>query len=110
MKDEFFNSVVTLLVSNGMLDERGEYHEAEVISALYDNLDTIADAQVKVMANRFLSWKLPSDFAPDGGISFKAEFNEYTATPMRHEPTGTNLFNAKQAEDMVRHMLSPPNP
>ena len=23
------------------------------------------------MVNRFLGWKLPKDFAPDGGISFK---------------------------------------
>jgi hypothetical protein len=25
--------------------------------------------------------------------------------PMRHEPVGTNLFDAIQAEAMVRHML-----
>lgn len=65
----------------------------------------MTDAQIKQMVDRFLQWKLPADFAPDAGISFKAEFNEHTAHPMRHEPVGTNLFNAAQAEAMVRHML-----
>ena len=63
------------------------------------------DEQIKAMVLRFLQWRLPADFAPDGGISFKATFNEHTAHPMRHEPVGTNLFNAVQAEAMVRHML-----
>lgn len=63
------------------------------------------DAQIKHMVNRFLSWKLPNDFRPDAGISFKAEFNENTPFPMKHEPSGTNLFNADQAERMVRHLL-----
>lgn len=61
--------------------------------------------QIKHMVDRFLCWRLPENFCPDDGISFKAEFNERTAHPMRHEPTGTNLFNATQAEAMVRHML-----
>lgn len=65
----------------------------------------MTDDQISQMVSRFLRWKLPTDFAPDGGISFKAEFNEHTAHPMRHEPVGTNLFNALQAEAMVRHML-----
>lgn len=65
----------------------------------------MTDAQIKAMVSRFLQWKLPADFAPDAGISFKAEFNEHSAHPMRHEPVGTNLFNAVQAEAMVRHML-----
>lgn len=63
------------------------------------------DDLVKEMANRFLCWKLPKDFAPDAGISFKAEYNEGTPWPARHEPTGTNLFHAGQADEMVRHML-----
>lgn len=64
----------------------------------------MTNEQIKYMADRFLSWKLPNNFRPDAGISFKAEFNEHTARPMRHEPTGTNLFDAEQAEAMVRHM------
>lgn len=66
------------------------------------------DDLVKEMVNRFLGWKLPKDFAPDAGISFKAEYNEGTPWPARHEPIGTNLFHAGQADEMVRHMLNVP--
>lgn len=65
----------------------------------------ISDEQIRAMVNRFLSWKLPKDFAPDAGISFKADYNENTPFPARHEPTGTNLFHAGQAEEMIRHIL-----
>lgn len=65
----------------------------------------MTDAQIKHMVDRFLAWKLPDNFSPDAGISFKAEFNEGTAHPMRHQPSGTNLFDAIQAEAMVRHMV-----
>lgn len=66
--------------------------------------------QIKHMVGRFLGWRLPDNFNPDGGISFKREFNEeYMAKlgkpPMRNEPTGTNLFDATQAEAMIRHIL-----
>lgn len=60
---------------------------------------------VRQMVDRFLTWRLPEDFCPDAGISYKAEYNEDTPHPMRHEPVGTNLFDAMQAEQMVRHML-----
>lgn len=61
--------------------------------------------QIKHMVNRFLSWKLPENFNPDGGITFKRDFNEGTPWPMKHEPSGTNLLDATQAEAMVRHMI-----
>lgn len=60
---------------------------------------------VKHMTERFLAWKLPADFHPDAGISFKAEFNENTPWPMRYEPSGTNLLSYPQAEAMIRHLL-----
>ena len=60
---------------------------------------------VKHMVDRFLCWKLPADFRPDAGISFKAEYNEYTPYPRKHEPIGTNLFTAEQAEQMVRYII-----
>ena len=60
------------------------------------------DDQIKQMVNRFLAWRLPDDFAPDAGITFKPEFNEGTAHPMRHQPVGTNLLTYQQAEAMVR--------
>lgn len=65
----------------------------------------MTDEQIKHMVDRFLCWKLPANFNPDAGISFKATFNEHTDHPMRHEPTGTNLFDAVQADAMVRYML-----
>lgn len=65
----------------------------------------MTEAQIKKMVDRFLTWKLPEDFAPDAGISFKAEFNEGTAWPMKHEPSGTNLFTATQADAMIRHII-----
>jgi hypothetical protein len=46
------------------------------------------------MVDRFLSWKLPEDFAPDGGVCFEGG-----------GPIGTNLFTATQAEAMIRHLL-----
>lgn len=61
--------------------------------------------QIKHMVNRFLSWKLPENFNPDNGITFKPMFNEHTDHPMRCEPTGTNLLDYTQADAMVRHML-----
>lgn len=65
----------------------------------------MTDEKIKHMVNRFLGWKLPENFNPDGGISFKKTFNEHTAYPMKNEPTGTNLFDASQATSMVQHMI-----
>lgn len=65
----------------------------------------MTEDQIKTMVDRFLSWRLPENFSPDAGISFKATFNENTAHPMKHEPTGTNLFDVIQATAMVRHMI-----
>jgi hypothetical protein len=62
------------------------------------------DAQITNMAHRFLSWRLPEHFNPDGGISFKPKGNEGTPHEYSHMPTGTNLFDYAQAEEMVRYM------
>lgn len=66
----------------------------------------MTEEQIKAMSERFLQWKLPADFSPDAGISFKATFNENTAYPGRHKPTGTNLLTMRQAVEMVRHMVA----
>lgn len=66
---------------------------------------SFSEQQIKHMVDRFLSWTLPEDFCPDAGISFKAEFNEHTPWPMKHEPMGTNLFDYAQADAMIRHMI-----
>ena len=65
----------------------------------------MTDDQIEYMVERFLQWKLPEDFSPDAGISFKADYNEGAPYPMKHEPSGTNLLNYTQAEDMVYHMV-----
>jgi hypothetical protein len=65
----------------------------------------MGDAQIKYMVDRFLGWRLPENFNPDGGISFKPDYNEHTAYPAKHEPIGTNLFDAMQAEQMVRYLV-----
>ncbi len=68
----------------------------------------MTEAQIKHMVDRFLGWKLPANFQPDAGISFKAEYNEnnpYGWPAGKHEPVGTNLFDAQQAEAMVKYMI-----
>jgi hypothetical protein len=70
----------------------------------------MTNEQIKYMVDRFLGWRLPEHFRPDAGISFNPEYNvEYNAaqgkSPARHEPSGTNLFDATQAEAMVRFMV-----
>lgn len=65
----------------------------------------MTEDQIKHMAARFCGWKLPENFNPDAGISFKPTFNDWMETPMRHNPTGTNLFTYDQAIEMVRYMV-----
>ena len=59
------------------------------------------------MVNRFLSWSLPDDFHPDGGIEFNRESAYDHPDTGRHKfkPTGTNLFHAGQAREMIEHIL-----
>ncbi|PZR00888.1 MAG: hypothetical protein DI533_00545 [Cereibacter sphaeroides] len=61
--------------------------------------------QIKHMVSRFLAWKLPENFSPDGGISFEPTYRGVSGTVHARQPSGTNLFDANQAEEMVRHML-----
>jgi len=61
----------------------------------------LSDDQIKHMVDRFLMWTLPSGFHPDNGISFVPPSH-----PNHLWPVGTNLFDAKQADAMVRHMLA----
>lgn len=65
----------------------------------------MTDDQIKHMVDRFLSWELPEDFYPDGGIEFSPVANDGTPHSYLRKPTGTNLFNADQAAAMVRHMI-----
>lgn len=60
------------------------------------------DLQIKHMVDRFLQWRLPENFRPDHGISYT---NPYPHIPTLPGPMGTNLFDAVQAEAMVRFMI-----
>ena len=52
------------------------------------------------MVGRFLSWPLPTDFAPDCGITF-------TRSPhLGMSPTGTNLLHFGQAKAMLEHCMN----
>lgn len=64
------------------------------------------DEHIKTMVDRFLQWKLPHDFNPDGGITFDPISNRGNQYEARREPVGTNLLTATQAEAMIRHLLA----
>ena len=68
------------------------------------------DELIRMLVDRFLAWKLPEDFKPDAGISFKPTFNEHLSQPMKYEPTGTNLFTADQARQMFEYLLAELSP
>lgn len=65
----------------------------------------MSKTQIDEMVDRFLCWKLPKDFAPDGRISFDpspdAVGNEITW------PVGTNLLTASQAKQMLTEVVQP---
>ena len=68
----------------------------------------MTDDQIKHMAERFLNWKLPERFHPDGGISFEPIGNKGMGPNMeyRRQPSGTNLWGYDEAVAMVRHMIA----
>ena len=59
----------------------------------------MTEDQIDKMVNKFLSWKLPQDFTPDGCIHFTPPIHDH------HWPVGTNLLDARQAKDMIKHLL-----
>lgn len=65
----------------------------------------LSDEQIKYMVGRFLAWKLPKTFHPDGGITFEPTYKGWGGKVIEHEPTGTNVFTATEATEMVKHML-----
>ena len=59
--------------------------------------------QIKYMVDRFLQWRLPEPWNPDGGVSYQRP--NYAHAPAAHDwPVGTNLFDATQARAMVLFM------
>ena len=66
----------------------------------------MTEEQIKYMRDRFLGWRLPEDFRPDGGVQFDADgAKKLNPNNHRYEPSGTNLFDDQQAEAMIRFML-----
>lgn len=59
----------------------------------------MTDEQIKHMVNRFLGWRLPDNFRPDGGVNFTPVVNGNV-----YQPIGTNLLDAGQAEAMIRYL------
>ena len=57
--------------------------------------------------DRFLAWKLPSDFSPDCGISFNRTYLNHLQQLTEYAPIGTNLLNAIQAKAMLEHVAAP---
>ena len=58
------------------------------------------------MVNRFLCWKLPRGFYPDGGITFSMK-GRYEGFPLPDcWPIGTNLLTADQAREMLEHVIA----
>lgn len=94
-------SVLNALASASQPDAASTQLQSKVffVSSAAANLEReMTEQQIKHMVDRFLGWKLPENFTPDAGISFKKTFNDHTAHPMKHEPSGTNLFDATQAD------------
>lgn len=56
------------------------------------------------MVSRFLAWRLPDDFSPDGGVKFDRPPYPF---PAPQWPSGTNLLTATQARAMLEHILGP---
>jgi hypothetical protein len=91
-----------------------DWHHVVTIMEGYETLRQAAlrqpeqdagEAVVKQMAERFLSWRLPETFNPDGGISFEPVHSVGTPHEARRQPVGTNLFTYTEALAMVRHMV-----
>ncbi|WP_445493171.1 hypothetical protein [Rhodopseudomonas sp. RCAM05734] len=65
----------------------------------------MTEAQIKYLVDRFLNWRLPRDFNPDAGISYSPPLRAIAGPSDSEMPSGTNLFGASQADQMVRHMI-----
>jgi hypothetical protein len=70
-------------------------------------LARLAGPDIDTMVNRFLGWKLPADFHPDAGVSFKPyDPPEYPHMREQRWPAGTNLLTAAQAKAMFEYVLA----
>jgi len=74
-------------------------HSAAILQEFFAQLDKRAEKRVTdEMVTRFLGWRLPADFCPDGCIVFvKPSISAW--------PIGTNLLTDPQARAMLAHVL-----
>lgn len=70
--------------------------EANIVGEYFFTAEQAVSGFNGDMVSRFLAWKLPKDFAPDGGISFKES---------AWWPTGTNLLHAGQVKEMLQEVV-----
>jgi hypothetical protein len=66
--------------------------------------EPISEERLRKMVDRFIGWKIPQSFGPDGYITFDRE----KAKASVYWPTGTNLLSCTEAEEMLRYMLEQP--
>ncbi|MES2814492.1 MAG: hypothetical protein V4720_06320 [Pseudomonadota bacterium] len=88
------------------LDDIMAWEGALALASDRAGFDQAQDRWIAAMVSRFLCWRLPEDFSPDGGISFEAKYVGVGGQTIAREPTGTNLFTAAQAEAMLRHLVT----
>lgn len=69
----------------------------EAVTALYTRPAAAPAIDIKAAAGKLMGWPLPKDFSPDGGVQF--------TPPSFGWPTGTNLLNVQQAEQMLAYVL-----
>lgn len=91
--------------TRGWICRNCDYTQNWAHTFMCDTPSPLSPVQIKYMVDRFLNWKLPANFCPDGGITFKPLGNEGTPYEYRHNPSGTNLLDATQALAMVLHMI-----
>lgn len=105
--------------------ETGEFNELKACIPVLQSLISSSTDKTKMgqpvttkeqiinqMVSRLLGWRLPADFAPDAGITFKPQANPDSPAQYQYtrEPTGTNLFTATQAREMFEHCIGDLDP
>jgi len=80
--------------------------EANIAGEYYFTAEKAVSGFNNSMVDRFLCWKLPKDFGPDGGISFNPT-KPYEGDEFGNAwwPVGTNLLTADQAKEMLQHVV-----
>lgn len=114
-KDELYvlkNLANAAAKSHFITDSQTITRASEIIVSLFNQPEQppVPKEKIDQMVTRFLGWKLPADFAPDGGITFNQIANPhmFMADQYKREPIGTNLFTADQAKAMFEYVLETP--